>query len=500
MAQSKQMRQPLLIIFLGILQLTRLVVAQSDESSREAWDAIYVGDTKVGNMHLWIKPVKDSRGRELQNVRVDYDVSFQRGRDTAQIKMLYGTIETADGQVLRLDTRTQASGQDIRTYGDVVNGKMKLILEVGGQKQQVEIPWGDDVRGPYGSEMSLAREPLKPGQVREVKTYIPDLNKVCLTSLKALEFEEIPLGPLAEKHKLLRVESSVADSDGKTLDSLKSTLWVDGTGQIMKSYSKLLGGMSTYRTTKAGAMARNTGKFKLLEASIIRTPQPMTTPEKSLSAVYRLSGVAGEKLFPTDQRQSCTSETGTVSRLVVTTDSPTTGSPGPEKVGPEYLRPNPLINSADTEVMRHTRAAIGALTDPWAKAAAIQGWVFHNMKRKNFSTAFAPAEEVARQLSGDCTEHGVLTAAMCRAAGIPSRCVVGLVYAGSLGGFGPHMWNEVYINRRWVALDSTFNQSQVDATHLKLSDSSLDGVAPFESFLPVLEILDTLKIEPLEVR
>src|SRR5690606_16861714 len=131
---------------------------------------------------------------------------------------------------------------------------------------------------------------------------------------------------------------------------------------------------------------------------------------------------------------------------------------------------------------------------------AIEEWVFANMKKKNFSTAFAPADEEARELSGDCTEHSVLVAALCRAAGIPARCAAGLVNAEHLRRFGPHMWTEVYVNNRWVALDATFNQSRVDATHIKLSDSSLDGVAPFDAFLPVLRIFRDMKIEPLEIR
>ena len=103
------------------------------------------------------------------------------------------------------------------------------------------------------------------------------------------------------------------------------------------------------------------------------------------------------------------------------------------------------------------------------------------MKNKNFATAFAPASEVARNLSGDCTEHGVLTAAICRAVGIPARVAIGLVYVDHLGGFGFHMWNEVYVNRRWVAIDAAFDQTEVDAVHIKLSDTSLDGVSPLRS-------------------
>ena len=47
-------------------------------------------------------------------------------------------------------------------------------------------------------------------------------------------------------------------------------------------------------------------------------------------------------------------------------------------------------------------------------------------------------------LEGDCTEHARLFTVLARAAGIPAREVVGLVYLGDEAqAFGPHMWCEV---------------------------------------------------------
>src|SRR5262249_45091811 len=130
----------------------------------------------------------------------------------------------------------------------------------------------------------------------------------------------------------------------------------------------------------------------------------------------------------------------------------------------------------------------------------ITKWVARNLRNKNFSTAFAPASEVAQTLSGDCTEHGVLVAAMCRAVGVPARVVVGLVYSDNLGGFGFHMWNEVYVNRRWVAVDAAFDQPDVDAVQIKLAETGLEGVSPYEGFLPVVRVMGKMTIEPLEIR
>lgn len=472
----------------------------SARGDQESWDAIFVGDSRVGSVHLWIKPVQDSQGRELLNIRIDTQLTFRRGRDTAKMRMVYGTIETKEGEVLRLDTLTQTSGQHIRTHGDVVDGQMTLVLEVGDQKRQLTIPWGSDVRGPYGAEMSLSREPMQPGQTRTIKTYIPDLNKICQTKLEAVGYEDVPLGPKSESHKLLKVESVVSDLDGKPIDGLHSTLWVDAQGQLMKTKTDLLGGMYTYRTTKEGASAPVTSPFELLEASILKIPQPIPNAENTRDIVYRVTGQGADSLFPNDHRQTSKAESPTVAIVEVKSDGPNQGEAGPESVDEEFLRANPLINSEDATVQKLMREAVGNRTDPWEQAVAIEEWVFANMKKKNFSTAFAPAEEVARELSGDCTEHSVLVAAMSRAAGIPARCAVGIVYAEHLGGFGPHMWNEVYVNQRWVALDATFNQSRVDATHIKLADSSLDGVSPFDAFLPVLRIFREIKIEPLEIR
>ena len=56
--------------------------------------------------------------------------------------------------------------------------------------------------------------------------------------------------------------------------------------------------------------------------------------------------------------------------------------------------------------------------------------------------------------------------------------MIGLIYVDELDGFGYHMWDEVFVNDRWVAIDPSFDQTTVDAVHIKLSDTSLDGRCP----------------------
>jgi hypothetical protein len=494
-------RRRICVSALGLGLVGVSLAASAPEQRQEAWDAVFRGDAKIGHIHTYIEPVTDKQ-RKLLRVRVDTVLNFRRNNNEVTIKLRYGTIETPEGSVLRLDHRTLASQDEMRTHGDVVGDEMVLTLEGSGQSERRKIPWGPDVRGPYAPEQSLARKPIKAGESRQLKMYIPDLNEVCEITLTAKGREEVPLGDRS-KRALLRVEQTTT-LRGKPKPELDTTLWVDENGQVMKSYQDIMGGLAVYRTTKEGANAPDTGmREDSILASVIKVTHKIAQSTTQHHVLYRVTHTQEDpaRILPADRRQ--TIEPGPdqkTSKLVVKTAGPEDGESGPELVDEKYLRPNALVTSEDSLIRVLAREAVGKETDPWKKAVRIENWVFKNIKDKNFATTFAPASEVARNLSGDCTEHSVLAAAMCRAVGIPARVVVGLIYVDHLGGFGFHMWHEVYVNRRWVALDSSFDQSSVDATHIKLDDTSLDGVAPFESFLPVVRVMGKMTIEPVETR
>jgi hypothetical protein len=118
------------------------------------------------------------------------------------------------------------------------------------------------------------------------------------------------------------------------------------------------------------------------------------------------------------------------------------------------------------------------------------------MESVGFGSAFASALEVLRSRSGDCSEHAVLAAALCRAVGVPSRVVSGIVHAD--GRFAYHMWIEVWAGGDWYALDPTIGAGSVDATHIKLAASSLPGGAAGELSLPIMRALNRLGVSVVE--
>jgi len=474
--------------------------------AQEAWDAVFLKGNKVGYVHTFVEKVSE-KGRELYRVRLDQVYTFRRLDDTVTMKMMYGTIETPEGEVLRLDTRTLTSENEIRVYGDAIKGKMKLIME-GAQRQEATIPWGKEIRGPYAIEQSMARKPMEEGETRAIKMYIPDLNRVVDFTFKAGANSEIALGDGSRRP--LRKVVQTAALDGKPQPVLDATLWADSGGQVLKLETDMMGGIVMYRTTKEGALSpvpRGSAKFDEIRSTMIAVNKIIPDPRRTRYVQYRIGLKDGDpaQIFPSDGRQSIQPGPDKNSLVMnVVTAGPGDGTAGPPEVDATYLRPNGIITSEDERVKTLAKRVAGDTQNPWDKAVQIEHWVFENIRDKNFAIAFAPADEVARNLSGDCSEHAVLAAAMTRAVGIPSRVAVGLLYVDNtkqkLKGFGYHVWHEVYVNQRWVALDSSWDQSSVDATHIKLADTSLEGVAPFEAFLPIARVQGKLEIDPIELR
>jgi hypothetical protein len=85
-------------------------------------------------------------------------------------------------------------------------------------------------------------------------------------------------------------------------------------------------------------------------------------------------------------------------------------------------------------------------------------------------------EETFATKQGVCIDYSRLYAVMARSVGLEVKVVTGLGYDGR-GGYGPHAWNEVYLNDRkqWIPLDSTwvasggnwFNPPNFNQTHIR---------------------------------
>ena len=88
-------------------------------------------------------------------------------------------------------------------------------------------------------------------------------------------------------------------------------------------------------------------------------------------------------------------------------------------------------------------------------------------------TLGATLDEVIKNKVGDCTEYAQLFVALARLNNIPAREVGGFAYGYDEpeSSFYGHAWAEVWVDNKWVEVDPGWNEFDVDASHLRLTNS-----------------------------
>ena len=229
----------------------------------------------------------------------------------------------------------------------------------------------------------------------------------------------------------------------------------------------------------------------------IRHRSPLAT--QRVRYEVRLQNGDPYSIFPMTAYQSVERVDDNLSIITVTRVDPTSKlrSHGDTPSDAE-TSPSAMIQS-DAKIISELAGRIPDVGEPWELALLIEKFVHDFVTEKNFSTAFATAADVARERAGDCTEHAVLVAALCRARQMPARVVVGLVYVPNLQGFAFHMWNEVWIHDHWVPMDATTAAGGVGAARIVVSRTALAAEESFASFLPVVQLIGQLELKILDV-
>ena len=171
----------------------------------------------------------------------------------------------------------------------------------------------------------------------------------------------------------------------------------------------------------------------------------------------------------------------------------------------EYLAATAICDGSDEAVIAVATSTLKSLSENASsreKAFALRDKVYEYIDNKGLSTAFASASQTARDRKGDCSEHGVLLCGVLRAAGIPSRGVMGMVYVPNLGApngvFGWHMWSQALIDGQWIDLDATlktpYSVGHIATVTSSLSDEGLQG-----EMAGILNTIGNLEIEILEI-
>jgi Transglutaminase-like superfamily len=483
--------------------------AQPPDVVEDVWEAVHSGTAQIGYVHTWVLRIDAKLLRTTAEMRL----TFRRQGATLSVRQEQGTEETPDGAVIRVFAKQyQGAGIQLDLNGTLEDGKMHVIIDKGRIERRLR--WSDEVVGLAKRMHYFEDRKPKSGDRFTLQVYEPTYNTVVTLRATVGEPEEVSV--LGKQRKLLRVDlkPDVLDVPGQKVQLPASVVWLDERYVPVRRQIEMegLGPIVLTRATRAQATAGGgpVGAPDINTQTMIFLNRAIPKPHSTRSIVYRVTVKddpgPGTALVQ-DEHQEIRNLKGNTFDLQVHPVEAGAKIPKPggrEKVeaDAEYLASNDYIPSDDPRIRGQALRAVGKETDPWRKAQNIERWVKDAMKVDNLAP-MASARVTAVELRGDCRHYALLTAALSRAQGIPSRTAIGLLYVIDRRTLKPalgfHMWTEVWIDGHWLGLDATLGQGRIGAGHVKITHHSWHDTKSLTPFLPVTRVLGKLAIEVVQV-
>jgi Transglutaminase-like superfamily len=475
----------------------------ADKVIEEIWEVAHLDGVKVGSVHTTVVAVKGDEKR--LRATVGLELTFKRRNATMQLRMEHGDEETADGAVVGVFMRQyQDQSQKVALSG-VLQEDGRMHVQFDGGRVDRQLRWSDEIIGVHRLEHLFQDRKPGPGSRFAFPSYQPTLNAVVPIQVAVKDAELVPLA--GGRKSLTRVElrPDRIDAPGLSIQLPTEVWWLDADFIPVRRQIELegLGLVILTRTTRELAMVGGAGRLPdLNQKNLIPLNRLIPRSHATRGAVYRVTlrdDPEPETAFARDGHQDVIAGKDGVLELHVHPVRPGAAKDATPAAA-EYLLSCHYIDSDDLRVKELARKAAGAEKDPWKIALRIEQWVKRNM-RPDDGAALGPASQVARELRGDCRGYALLTAALCRAEGVPSRTAVGLIYVEKAAKpyFGFHMWTEVSIDGKWIGLDGTLGRGGVGAEHLKVADNSWHDIESLTPLLPVNRILGKTAIEIVSV-
>ena len=467
------------------------------ELIEETWESHLVRDAKVGHRLTQKFRLDQLQPPRIKTIAIDR-LELRRFSDVNHVELTTVSVETEAGKLERLGYQQLSSGSSQPTTAELTVGDDNTATLTRGNdpSQTKRIRWGPDQEGIFAIKHSLETLPMKPGETRRVEAFLPLSDSTATYELSAVGVEETKVGSRTDS--LLRID--VADMHPDSW-KIPSAYWCDDAGKVLKTQEAFLSRETIVVDEQQANASNDAYRMDFGIDTGVALDEPITRPDLLNTATFRvkLKGLDPLKVFPSGLSQRVVAgEAGeamiTVKRIVPNGELDPNIEIDPPK--PADLEPNDLITSDHPRIVN--MAKIVRNLPPSKAARRIEQFLHRRITEKNYAQVFKSAAEVVDQAEpwqGDCSEHSVLLAAVCRAKNIPARIVVGLIYSPAEQSFLYHMWNEVWIDDRWLPLDATRGQGGIGATYIKLRHSSLARQSPYSIVSPVVYLMDRLQIE-----
>tara|TARA_B100000686_G_C16729109_1_gene939539 strand:+ start:154 stop:1593 length:1440 start_codon:yes stop_codon:yes gene_type:complete len=384
--------------------------------------------------------------------------------------------------------------------------RFSLIQEISGHRQQVEGKLeGNDLRYRttslgYNKEktlkftsktapsstflINLVSRGLKVGQQGNLQLFMEPLQIIVDLEYEVLREETLQyLGGIINTFVIRQ-----------RFSGMESTLWVAHDGTVFREITNM--GFESFKEEPEIAQKIDEAMTisSIITMSLVKPDKPVPRPKSKYDLIYRIQPLSSSKALPEDDRQKVLGvekqdDGKYVTTIRVKSEPKKFGilSLGKRKPGPDpkYLDDTAEVQSNHKIIRTLAKELSADSKTKWQLAKNINLWVHLNLKKEMVDTVTALDALLERR--GECQSHTFLFTALARASGIPTRMVYGLVYSKEYEGFLYHAWPEVFVGE-WRAMDPTYGQDRVDATHIKLAENSSENPFRFMEFVGKISI------------
>lgn len=451
-----------------------------------------------------------SHSRSVENGQVKttetLDVTIGRFGTPVSIKTSETCVETSKGEPISFSSEQDMGMMTVKTEGVVGrDGMVKVKTNPGvpgGNVQESSFVWPKGAVMAEGIRIILMEKGLKEGTSYDVNVFGPSIMTAIRTQVRVGAKEEVNL--FGRVLKLTKTETTMSmPGMGETV----TVSYINEDFEALKTELAMMDmKLELIACEKEFALGGNE-IFDIADRVFVASPEPIEGIGSAKKVGYYLkpNEGAGNFTIPAGDNQRVERlENGSVIVVVEPVSAPK-GAEFPYKWKDveivEATKPSRFLQSDDAKIIELAKRAAGDTKDAGEAARRIEAFVADYVEDFSLSVGYASAAEVAASRKGDCSEFAVLTAAMCRAVGIPARVVTGLAYVDDFmgkAGFGGHAWVEAYIGNKWVGLDAMFKaggRGGFDAGHIALARGNGEPA----DFFNIATTLGRFKIEKVMV-
>jgi hypothetical protein len=423
------------------------------ESSEVDYYAIFLNGSRCGYMEI----SRQIDGDRVINTQKTH-LKMERMGTSLVMDMEETAIETADGRPLGFKANQKMATMAMTEEGEILpDGTMKIVSTNAGNRVETSQSYPEGAIMFEGASLLLKKHGLKKGTTYSADVFIPSMKQALKTSIEIGEKKETDL--LGRAVELVEVKAEQVLPGAGTI---KSTEYIDENYKTQKAIVPIAG-MNIEMIACPESFAKSDLETADIFASwILKSPKTIQGLQDIKKITYTLKpknpGI--DLSFPSTDHQKCkTLEDGTV-QLTVSIMPDNKDAPFPYKGNDpkilEFLEETSYIQSNHPDIISLAEKCTNGKKNAIDAALAIEAFVSEYIEKKDLSVGYASALEVLKNRQGDCSEHALLVAALCRAVGIPARIVVGFAYIGDM--FMGHAWTEAYIGDKWRGLDASMRE------------------------------------------